>query len=40
MSLQKATWPLMRNDTYNENKEEKKMKFPIYLKRFKALLPL
>ena len=36
MSLQKATWPLMRNDTYNENKEEKKMKFPIYLKRFKA----
>ena len=23
MSLQKATWPLMRNDTYNENKEEK-----------------
>lgn len=23
MSLQKATWPLMRHDTYNKNKEEK-----------------
>ena len=37
MSLQKATWPLMRNDTYNENKEEKKWNFRSTLRDLRPL---
>ena len=39
MSLQKATWPLMRHATYNKSKEGK-MYFLIHLKRFKVSLLL
>ena len=39
MSLQKATWPLMRHDTYDKSKEGK-MYFLIHLKRFKVSLLL
>ena len=39
MSLQKATWPLMRHDTYDEYKEGE-MSFLIRLKRFKVSLLL